>query len=255
MLRIRTLSARLPCIDLRSIREIEQEIVAELDFHIAMRTDENIRCGMLPHPAREAAIARFGDFEKVRQQCRRTLIGERIMWQRLQMVLSLVLLIAVAVLAAQVYSERRDNQESLVRISNSLRQLAERPIEMTAAADDTSTAASNDWRAERPHVVKTVPENGDLTVHYSLGQIQVTFDKPMADKSWSWVQAAKDTFPASTGDVHYLKDGKTCVMPVKLEGGKKYVVWFNSTNFQNFKDVDGRPAEPYLLTFATGPSK
>jgi hypothetical protein len=128
----------------------------------------------------------------------------------------------------------------LVRISNSIRQLAERRIETSPADDRASTAASNDWHSERPHVVKTVAGNGDVTVDPSVGEIRVTFNKSMADRSWSWVQTAKDTFPESIGDVRYLKDGKTCVMPV--EAGKKYVVWFNSANFQNFKDVDGRAA-------------
>jgi hypothetical protein len=255
MMRIRTISTRLPSIDSRAIGDLEQEIIDELEFHISMRADENIRCGMPPEEAHEAALRRFGDFERVRQQCRRALIGERMMWQRIQMVLSVVLLIAVAVLAAQVYSGQRDNRESLVRISNSLRQLAERPIETNPAADRVVAAAPTDWHAERPHVVNTVPENGNVAVDPSLTEIRVTFNRPMADGSWSWVQVAKDTFPESTGEVRYLKDGKTCVMPVKLEGGKKYVVWFNSANFQNFKDVDGRPAEPYLLTFTTGPNK
>jgi hypothetical protein len=42
-------------------------------------------------------------------------------------------------------------------------------------------------------------------------------------------------------------------MPVTLEPGTKYVVWFNTASYQNFKDTDGRPAEPYLLTFTTRP--
>ena len=64
---IRTLSARLPAIDSRSIGEIEQEIVDELDFHVAMRTEENIRRGMSAHAARDAAFTQFGDFATIRQ--------------------------------------------------------------------------------------------------------------------------------------------------------------------------------------------
>jgi hypothetical protein len=38
---------------------------------------------------------------------------------------------------------------------------------------------------------------------------------------------------------------------VTLGPGKKYVVWLNTENYQNFKDSDGRPAVPHLLTFTT----
>ena len=65
------------------------------------------------------------------------------------------------------------------------------------------------------------------------------------------MRSSSEAFPESAGDVHYLEDLKTCVMPVKLEPGTKYVVWFNTGNYQNFKDREGRPAVPHLLTFTT----
>ena len=46
-------------------------------------------------------------------------------------------------------------------------------------------------------------------------------------------------------------DKRTCVLPVKLEGGKTYVIWLNSERFNNFKDPQRRPAIPYLLVFET----
>ena len=100
-------------------------------------------------------------------------------------------------------------------------------------------------------VVATFPESGATAVDPALADVRVTFSKAMADQSWSWVQLSKEAFPESAGDVHYVDDGTTCVMPVKLQPGKKYIIWFNSANYQNFKDTEGRPAEPYLLTFTT----
>jgi hypothetical protein len=47
------------------------------------------------------------------------------------------------------------------------------------------------------------------------------------------------------------KDQRTCVLPVKLEPGKTYAIWVNSEKFNNFKDVGGRSAVPYLLGFKT----
>ena len=88
------------------------------------------------------------------------------------------------------------------------------------------------------------PPNGATDVDPATNEIRVTFDKEMADECWSWVRSSPEAFPESTGDVHYLEDMKTCVMPVKLEPGTKYVVWFNTANYQNFKDREGRPAVP-----------
>jgi hypothetical protein len=97
-------------------------------------------------------------------------------------------------------------------------------------------------------VVKTIPEAGDTKVDPSITEIQATFSKKMTDKSWSWA-GAEDSWV--TGKPHYLPDGKTCVLPVKLEPGKTYVVWLNSPSFQNFKDTRGQSSLPYLLVFET----
>ncbi|WP_165226737.1 sigma-70 family RNA polymerase sigma factor [Aquisphaera insulae] len=102
-----------------------------------------------------------------------------------------------------------------------------------------------------PVVVRTVPEAGSSVVDPSLKEIRVTFSKAMADGSWSWSTVSKDSYPAATGKPHYLEDGKTCVLPVKLEPGRAYGIWVNSAKFRNFKDRDGRPAVPYLLVFKT----
>ncbi len=102
-----------------------------------------------------------------------------------------------------------------------------------------------------PVVVKTNPEAGATDVDPALSEIRVTFSKKMLDKSWSWSTASKNTFPKVTGEIHYLDDGRTCVLPVKLEAGKTYATWVNSGRFVNFKDRDRRPAVPYLLVFET----
>jgi hypothetical protein len=40
-------------------------------------------------------------------------------------------------------------------------------------------------------------------------------------------------------------------LPVELEPGKTYWIGINSERFQNFKDLDGRPALPYQVVFRT----
>ncbi|SIN76766.1 RNA polymerase sigma-70 factor, ECF subfamily [Singulisphaera sp. GP187] len=100
-------------------------------------------------------------------------------------------------------------------------------------------------------VVKTVPPTGTTDVDPRLKQIQVTFSKEMMNKSWSWAQHSKKTFPELAGEPSYTKDERTCVLPVKLEPSKTYALWLNSPKFGNFKDAEGRSAVPYLLIFHT----
>jgi putative ABC transport system permease protein len=49
--------------------EVRLEIDEELQFHIDMRTQENLRAGLAPEEARANALERFGDYEKIKQDC------------------------------------------------------------------------------------------------------------------------------------------------------------------------------------------
>jgi RNA polymerase sigma-70 factor (ECF subfamily) len=135
--------------------------------------------------------------------------------------------------------------------------LAVRAVAAVPAADPRKVAAKADEISVKglpPVVVKTVPQSGDTKVDADkIKEIRVTFSKDMMDKSWSWSQLSNDTTPKATGKVHYDKDQRTCVLPVKLEAGKTYAFWLNSEKFTNFKDADGNSAVPYLLVFQTKP--
>jgi RNA polymerase sigma-70 factor (ECF subfamily) len=126
--------------------------------------------------------------------------------------------------------------------------LPEQPI---AGEQPTVVAAEATHDSLPPVVIQTVPPAGAEDVDPGLKEIRVTFSKPMQDGSWSWSTWGEDTFPETTGRPHYLADGRTCVLPVKLQPGKFYASWLNSENFKNFKDTSGEPAVPYLLTFQT----
>lgn len=103
-----------------------------------------------------------------------------------------------------------------------------------------------------PVVVKTSPQAGQISVDSSLTEISITFSKDMlTENMWSWVMITKETFPVASGDIHYLDDKRTCVMPVKLEPGKTYAIWINTNKNNAFRDVSNHPAVPYLLTFST----
>ncbi|MBE0540322.1 MAG: Ig-like domain-containing protein [Verrucomicrobia bacterium] len=103
-----------------------------------------------------------------------------------------------------------------------------------------------------PSVLKTVPQAGDTTVGPALKEITVTFSKDMkTNRMWAVCQISKETFPETAGQIHYLSDQRTCVVPVKLEPGKTYVLWFNHGQFNSFRDTENNPAVPYQLVFAT----
>jgi RNA polymerase sigma-70 factor (ECF subfamily) len=105
-----------------------------------------------------------------------------------------------------------------------------------------------------PSVVKTVPVCGDTTVDPALTEIRVTFSKDMMTKQmWSWCMHSKDTFPqvANPKGIRYLDDKRTCLLPVKLEPGKTYVIWVNTQKNDAFRDTEGHPAVPYMLVFTT----
>jgi hypothetical protein len=102
-----------------------------------------------------------------------------------------------------------------------------------------------------PVVVKTVPPAGSADVDASLTEITVTFSKPMQDGTWSWSTWGEENFPETTGAPRYLADGRTCMLPVKLQPGKFYATWLNSDRFHNFKDRAGHAAVPYLFSFTT----
>jgi RNA polymerase sigma-70 factor (ECF subfamily) len=112
-------------------------------------------------------------------------------------------------------------------------------------------AAEISLESAPPVVVKTEPVAGATRVDPRTSEIVVQFSKAMQDGSWSWSTWGEENFPETTGQPRYLSDGRTCVLPVKLQPAKFYAIWLNSDKFGNFKDTGSRSAVPYLLTFNT----
>ncbi len=121
------------------------------------------------------------------------------------------------------------------------------------AADGRTTKAAPELPADFPaFVVETVPRLGDVDVDASTTkEIRVTFSKPMMDGSWSFTSGNVYATPEATGKIHYLKDGRTCVMPCRLEPGKTYVMGINGGRFNKFKEKNGTPALPSSIAFRT----
>lgn len=115
-----------------------------------------------------------------------------------------------------------------------------------------NTIAEDDPLADyQPVIVKTVPISGAIDVDANLTELRATFSKDMIVENYSWVQVDADKFPETTGKPYFEDDQRTCVLPVKLQPGKTYVIWLNQGRFNSFMDTNTNRAVPYLLVFHT----
>jgi RNA polymerase sigma-70 factor (ECF subfamily) len=125
-------------------------------------------------------------------------------------------------------------------------------VSLFASGALAQTAKEVSVKTMPPSVVKTVPVAGDTAVDPALKDITVTYSKDMkTNRMWAVCQISKETYPQVAGQIHYLSDQRTCVVPVKLEADKTYVLWFNRGQFNSFRDKENNPAVPYLLVFKT----
>jgi hypothetical protein len=105
-------------------------------------------------------------------------------------------------------------------------------------------------RAERPKVVKTIPENGARNVDPALKELRVVFDQPMSPGGMS-VVGGGPAFPKLTGEPRW-EDPRTFVYQWELEPGHDYWLSLNSDRFTNFRGANGEPCVPCPLSFRTG---
>jgi RNA polymerase sigma-70 factor (ECF subfamily) len=157
---------------------------------------------------------------------------------------------AATSLAAQTPGNLPDElaQPPLIAINTSEPSRAAEIQEPKNRGDDAEISVPDDVP---PVVIKAEPRVGATEVDPGLKEIRVTFSKKMTDKSWSWPTGNKYAAPEDAGPIHFEHDRRTCVLPVKLDPGKTYVIGVNSERFRNFKDEKGHPALPYLLVFRT----
>ena len=101
-----------------------------------------------------------------------------------------------------------------------------------------------------PTVVHTIPARGAVIAPGTF-TLSVTFDQPMAEGSFSYVQKAKETFPDCGFPAQLSADRRTFTVRCTVEPGRSYEIWFNSPPYMNFKGANGMPAEPHQLLFST----
>jgi len=104
-----------------------------------------------------------------------------------------------------------------------------------------------------PVVVTSTPVAGETTVDPSTTEIFVKFSSNMmTNKMWSIVKVANGEFPQISGDVYFKSDTRTFVIPVKLKANTVYAFSINSKNKRGFKSINGKAAQPYVISFITG---
>ncbi len=96
--------------------------------------------------------------------------------------------------------------------------------------------------ASRPKVLSIVPANGAADVDPGTRTIQVVFDRPMRDGSWSMCGGGPN-FPEPTGKPSYDKSRTTWTANVKVKPDWHYEFWLNSGQYQSFQIEDGVPLE------------
>lgn len=101
-----------------------------------------------------------------------------------------------------------------------------------------------------PRVVSTSPADGS-TMAPGPFNLTVRFDRPMQDRSYSFVQVSADTFPDCSPKAQLSADGRAYTMKCTAPAGRSYEVWFNRPPYMNFRSRDGQSAQPHRIRFRT----
>lgn len=100
-----------------------------------------------------------------------------------------------------------------------------------------------------PRVERSIPGDADADVDPALGSITVVFDQDMAQRGASFCGGGPQ-FPSITAKPVW-KDARTCVLGVKLEPSRTYVLSINCSAAQNFRSAADEPAITTPLRFRT----
>ncbi len=138
----------------RSAQAVEADILAELRSHLELATCDNIAAGMDPESARRSAEECFGDFEGVFGACRTEKLKDRIMLQRVLLVLVLILTIAVI---GQAYQARESQLASALAMDAMRSEVAAMTQRIEERFNTALFLGSRDTTPARPVVGESKP--------------------------------------------------------------------------------------------------
>lgn len=134
--------------DPRSEREIDRDLDEEFAFHLEQIERELTDADpTLSHDeAARLAQLRFGDTDQLKQRCRRIAMEDRIMLQRINAVLMVVVMLMVIGVSIQMYLTQRQNSVALLDITT---QLAKMRVDAAAEARDRGWTAEGSASTEQ----------------------------------------------------------------------------------------------------------
>jgi hypothetical protein len=131
-----------------------------------------------------------------------------------------------------------------------LETFAPKIVEFFKAYAPTFEQKQTALNAKRPKVVSLTPANGAQSVDPGLANLEVKFDRPMRDGSWSLVGGGEHC-PETTGKPHYDEARTVWQVEVKLKPDWDYEFMLNSPAFHGFQSAEGVPLEPVTVRFST----
>lgn len=148
----------LPKFDPHDDQQIDAAIDDELTFHIEQMTREFVEAGQSVDDAKVNALARFGDVQQIKAQCKCIALEERIMLQRINLVLMIVVLLAVAFVSVQMYVTQEHNRLALQTI---VTDIADMKVAAAQASRDGKVTILG--AVSRPGIYP-IPRTGDYTL-------------------------------------------------------------------------------------------
>jgi len=197
-MKLAALARALVGLDRGQAARVDDEILAELEFHVAERARENVEAGMPAEEARRDAERRFGNIQRVREACRWVHIGERIMLQRLHLALTIVLLISTVGFGIAHFARRQELSLALQGGSRSIWDFHspyEKRDVVIGVGDTIDVIKTETWATVAPDAV--VAADGCVLLP-GVGWVEVIgLTRPEAEELISKLYREKDELDAS----------------------------------------------------------
>jgi hypothetical protein len=103
--------------------------------------------------------------------------------------------------------------------------------------------------ADAPHVASTYPAEGQKVPPGDL-IVRVTYDRPM-QACYAYTSIPYQFYPECLNRPVRSPDRRTFRLLCKVAAGRDYKMAFNNDKLKRFIGVNGTPAEPHVLSFAT----
>lgn len=166
----------------QSVADCEAEIREELEFHLEMRALDNEAAGMSSEDAREDARQRFGDFERQYQACRQVALGIPLALRRLQVLLVIGLLVAVASLGWALVRAQNTQTQYEMQLAELRDQLKASQSPLLSPASETNCIPFVQWNPSLMLPSRAEPQDA-LVSEICSDFVPNTLDQPWSD--WS----------------------------------------------------------------------